>query len=846
MAVRMGAFGDVAMERGKEEKFFVSVRLRPLNHKEIATNDVSDWECTNDNIIVCKNNNFFVQDKSLRPTAYKFDRVFSPDCSTRQVYMEGVKEVALSAVNGINSSILAYGQTGSGKTYTMSGIAEYAISDIYDYIEKHKNREYLLKFSAMEIYKESVRDLLSTDSSPLGLLDDPEKGTIVENLTEATLRDWDHVRELLSVCEAQRQIGETSLNGTSSRSHQIIRLKIESSARDLSGNDNPSTLISAVDFVDLAGSEQASQSLATRSKEGSHINRSLLTLGAVIRKLSKGRNGLVPYKNSKLTRILQSSLGPNARTAIICTMSPARCHAEQSRNTLLFASRAKEVSTNAQVNVIISDKALVKHMQRELARLERELNNPRSTFAESKLSALLREKDLKIEKLEEEVKNLRLQRDAAKTEVHNLLKQISDERRPPSREGLNQYPHLRIHKSPDNEHILQDHNRTCASSQFSDECSASSFSESYAEFSSINRFPRNDISDRLQISTLQFSESESSHDMDELDNRSNDTLEDVLKEVTNSYFYPGCFLEDNTESSPNMTITELDTELQNRVIPVSRDYGVVRFSPLLKNHGASDSDPPAGTNEIEHKICKQGTSTIANISSDAEMKITAELQNDDHASISPATDTEAESNRSSKSVKDVSLDPEVDDWPLEFKRLQREIVKLWDACNVSLLHRSHFFLLFKGDPGDCVYMEIELQRLSFLKEKISNYNQTTRDGRILTLASSAKSLGRERQMLSSQMRKKLSELERESLFIEWGISLSAKNRRLQLANLLWSETEDMDHIAGSADVVCKLVGPATREKNFKEIMGLNFSNWGSKKKRGLRDSLSSIVHYQKT
>ncbi|KAK1364590.1 hypothetical protein POM88_040151 [Heracleum sosnowskyi] len=196
--------------------------------------------------------------------------------------MEGVREVALSVVNGINSSILAYGQTSSGKTYTISGIAKYTIADIYDYIEKHKDREYLLKFSAMEIYNESVRDLLSTDSSPLRLLEDP--GTFVENLTVATLRDWDHVRELLSVCEAQRQIGETSLNGTSSRSHQIIRLvllfislvfpckifsvaslgiltsiyldqlipqKIESSARDLSGNDNPSTLIAVVVMLDL-------------------------------------------------------------------------------------------------------------------------------------------------------------------------------------------------------------------------------------------------------------------------------------------------------------------------------------------------------------------------------------------------------------------------------------------------------------------------------------------------------------------------------------------------------------------------------------------------------------------
>lgn len=114
---------------------------------------------------------------------------------------------------------------------------------------------------------------------------------------------------------------------------------------------------------------------------------------------SKGRNGHIPFRDSKLTRILQSSLGGNSRTAIICTMSPARSHVEQSRNTLLFASCAKEVSTNAQVNVIVSDKALVKHLQRELARLESELRNPESTFVTSKFSALLREKELQIEKV---------------------------------------------------------------------------------------------------------------------------------------------------------------------------------------------------------------------------------------------------------------------------------------------------------------------------------------------------------------------------------------------------------------------------------------------------------------
>uniref|UniRef100_A0A2P2ITV7 Kinesin-like protein n=1 Tax=Rhizophora mucronata TaxID=61149 RepID=A0A2P2ITV7_RHIMU len=205
------------------ERIFVSVRLRPLNEKEIARNDVSDWECINDNTIIYRNN-LSISERSVYPTAYTFDTVFGPDCSTRQVYEEGAKEVALAGVRGINSSVFAYGQTSSGKTYTMDGITEYTVADIYEYIERHQEREFVLKFSAMEIYNESVRDLLSTDTTPLRLLDDPERGTVVEKLSEETLRDWNHFKEHLSLCEAQRQIGETSLNETSSRSHQILRL----------------------------------------------------------------------------------------------------------------------------------------------------------------------------------------------------------------------------------------------------------------------------------------------------------------------------------------------------------------------------------------------------------------------------------------------------------------------------------------------------------------------------------------------------------------------------------------------------------------------------------------------
>ncbi|KAF5806528.1 putative plus-end-directed kinesin ATPase [Helianthus annuus] len=182
---------------------------------------------------------------------------------------------------------------------------------------------FVLKFSAIQIYNECVRDLLSADATPLRLFDDPEKGTVVDKLTEIHLEDWTHLMELLAAYEvefftAQRKIGETSINEMSSRSH----LTIESSLSEVSGVDSATILAATVNFVDLSGSERASQtnSVGKRLKGGGHINRSLLTLGTVIRKLSKEPNGHIPYRDSKLTRTLQNSLRGNAKTARVCTL----------------------------------------------------------------------------------------------------------------------------------------------------------------------------------------------------------------------------------------------------------------------------------------------------------------------------------------------------------------------------------------------------------------------------------------------------------------------------------------------------------------------------------------------
>ncbi|KAL0391506.1 UNVERIFIED_CONTAM: Kinesin-like protein KIN-7F [Sesamum latifolium] len=209
-----------------------------------------------------------------------------------------------------------------------------------------------------------------------------------------------------------------------------------------------------------------------------------------------------------------------------------------------------------------------------------------------------------------------------------------------------------------------------------------------------------------------------------------------------------------------------------------------------------------------------------------------------------------------KDVKGVGLNPIENEykgltsWPVEFKRLQREIINLWHACNISLAHRTYFFLLFQGDPSHAIYLEIEMRRMKFLKEKFSRGEKATVNGKRLTFFEIGeshilemdfgspcfpfsstvipKSLRRERRTLTEQMSKKFSEQERDNLFLEWGIGLNTKLRRQQLADLVWTKSEDINHIANSAYLVAKLVGfIEPRQAPKKEMFGLNFAPKGS-------------------
>eukprot|EP00854_Cymbomonas_tetramitiformis_P013332 gene13332-15753_t len=396
----------------KSEQIWVGVRLRPLNDAEKRSRNNSCWHVTSATSL--KQSEVLgdrVSKSSITGdiTTYTFDRVFSAETDSTTVYNDAAQRIVISGMQGINGTIFAYGQTSSGKTHTMKSIVSSGIKEVFEHIHNTPSREFLLHIAAMEIYNEVCRDLLKDSGASVRLLDDPERGTVAEGLTEEPVRSLEHLLQLVADAETRRQVGAHALNRNSSRSHQIIRLTIESRipnkptpAASAGGVAECSgLLLSSLNFVDLAGSERYSGTGANgqRLKEGCHINQSLLALGKVIRALTDGKSvAHVPYRDSKLTRILQHSLGGNARTAIVCTVSPAIEHLDQSKKTLGFAAAAKMVVNCAQVNEVQDDKALILRYQAEIAQLQEALAIARRQGGAAPASAHLQEQEQHLSK----------------------------------------------------------------------------------------------------------------------------------------------------------------------------------------------------------------------------------------------------------------------------------------------------------------------------------------------------------------------------------------------------------------------------------------------------------------
>ncbi|KAJ3682165.1 hypothetical protein LUZ60_014738 [Juncus effusus] len=346
----------------------VTIRFRPLSEREMQRGDEIAWYADGDKLVRCEYN---------PATAYGYDRVFGPATNTPAVYDVAARPVVKAAMEGINGTVFAYGVTSSGKTHTMHGdqncpgIIPLAIKDVFSIIQDTPDREFLLRVSYLEIYNEVINDLLDPTGQNLRVRED-HQGTYVEGIKEEVVLSPGHALSFIAAGEEHRHVGSNNFNLFSSRSHTIFTLMIESSAR---GDEYEGVMYSQLNLIDLAGSESSkTETTGLRRKEGSYINKSLLTLGTVIGKLSEGKATHIPYRDSKLTRLLQSSLSGHGHVSLICTITPASSNTEETHNTLKFASRAKRVEIYASRNKIIDEKSLIKKYQREISTLKEELD----------------------------------------------------------------------------------------------------------------------------------------------------------------------------------------------------------------------------------------------------------------------------------------------------------------------------------------------------------------------------------------------------------------------------------------------------------------------------------------
>ncbi|XP_043727184.1 centromere-associated protein E isoform X4 [Cervus elaphus] len=389
----------------------VCVRVRPLNNREEASEKDTQVYWKTDN------NTVYQVDGSK---SFNFDRVFHSNETTKNVYEEIAVPIIDSAIQGYNGTIFAYGQTASGKTYTMMGSQEYlgviprAIHDIFQKIKKFPDREFLLRVSYMEIYNETITDLLcdTQKMKPLIIREDFNRNVYVSDLTEEVVYTSEMALKWITKGEKNRHYGITKMNQRSSRSHTIFRMILESREKGEPSNCEGSVKVSHLNLVDLAGSERAAQTGAEglRLKEGCNINRSLFILGQVIKKLSDGQvGGFINYRDSKLTRILQNSLGGNAKTRIICTITPVSF--DETLSTLQFASTAKYMKNTPYVNEVSSDEALLKRYRKEIMDLKKQLEEVSletraQAMEKDQLAQLLEEKDL-LQKVQiEKIQNL--------------------------------------------------------------------------------------------------------------------------------------------------------------------------------------------------------------------------------------------------------------------------------------------------------------------------------------------------------------------------------------------------------------------------------------------------------
>ena len=321
---------------------------------------------------------------------FTFDSIFDMDSLQEDVYNITAKQAIQSVLEGYNSTIFCYGQTGTGKTYTMEGftyesknpnrgIIQRTIQDIFNYIEmtSNENTKFIIRASFLQIYNENISDLLKPDKKNLQIREDKKKGIYVDLLSEWAVRTPVDLYALLKKGGNLRATSSTYMNDVSSRSHAVFVITVEQMTTELNQGNKTQIKVGKLNLVDLAGSERIRITGTTgqQLEESKKINKSLSCLGNVINALTdkKNKNNYIPYRDSKLTRLLQDSLGGNCKTTMIAMISPSQDAFSESLSTLYFAQRAKKIKNRPIINEDVNNRALIRKYENELQNLKNEL-----------------------------------------------------------------------------------------------------------------------------------------------------------------------------------------------------------------------------------------------------------------------------------------------------------------------------------------------------------------------------------------------------------------------------------------------------------------------------------------